>query len=287
MSKNAIHVEHLKKQYPGFALKDISFDVPEGSIVGFVGENGAGKTTTIKSILGIVPCEGKVEILGMDARRQELEIKEQIGVVFDDNHFHEAFQLKQIDAVMKRMYRNWDSGLFARYAARMKLPQGKPVKEFSRGMRMKLSIAVAMAHHPKLLILDEATSGLDPIVREEILDLFLDFIQEEDHSIFFSSHITSDLDKIADYIIFLHDGEIVFQREKQELLDSSGILKCGQQVFEALPEQEILRYRKHDFGYEVLVNRLNPVFRAHPEWVVDPASIEDIMLFLVRGRKKD
>ena len=171
MTQNAIYVEHLKKEYPGFALQDVSFSVPQGSIVGFVGENGAGKTTTIKALLGIIHSEGRIELLGRDARAQEEQIREQIGVVFDDCHFHESFRLKQIDAVMKRMYRSWDSGLFARYAGQMKLPQGKTVKEFSRGMRMKLSIAVALAHHPRLLILDEATSGLDPIVREEILDL--------------------------------------------------------------------------------------------------------------------
>ena len=287
MTQNAIYVEHLKKEYPGFALQDVSFSVPQGSIVGFVGENGAGKTTTIKALLGIIHSEGRIELLGRDARAQEEQIREQIGVVFDDCHFHESFRLKQIDAVMKRMYRSWDSGLFARYAGQMKLPQGKTVKEFSRGMRMKLSIAVALAHHPRLLILDEATSGLDPIVREEILDLFLEFIQQEDHSIFFSSHITSDLDKIADYIIFLHDGKVVFEREKNELLESSGILRCGRQVFEGLPPDAALRFRKHDFGYEALVDRRHPVFREHPDWVVDPASIEDIMLFLVRGKQRE
>ena len=284
MSKDAIRVEHLTKHYPDFTLDDINFTVPTGSIVGFVGENGAGKTTTIKSILGIIQSEGNVEILGMDAHEQEQEMKEQIGVVFDENHFHECFKAKQIDTIMKQMYRNWDTALFTQYLKTFQLPSGKTIKEFSRGMKMKLAIAVALAHHPKLLVLDEATSGLDPIVREEILDIFLDFIQDENHSIFFSSHITSDLDKIADYIIFIHNGKIVFNKEKQELVETSGILKCGKDIFNSLPKTEIIRYRQNGFGYEVLVNRVHPLFRNHPDWVVDPASIEDIMLFMVRGK---
>lgn len=285
MSQNAIFVKDLCKDYDSFSLDHLSFSVPQGSIVGFVGENGAGKTTTLKSILGIVSSQGLVQVFGKDAREQELEIKEQIGVVFDENHFYECFKPKQVEAVMKRMYWNWDSGCFGRYLKEFKLPEQKTIKEYSRGMKMKLSIAAALAHHPKLLILDEATSGLDPIVREEILDIFLDFIQDEQHSILFSSHITSDLDKIADYVIFIHNGKIVLQQDKALLLDTYGLLKCGRQVFDGLPREEIVRYRQNDFGYEVLVDRTHRLFRAHPDWVIDPVSIEDIMLLLVRGKE--
>ena len=285
MTKNAIRVENLFKQYPNFCLDHLNFTVPTGSIVGFVGENGAGKTTTMKSILGIIQSKGLVEILGMNMKEHEVEIKQQIGVVFDENHFHESFIVKEVESVMKKVFHNWDSELFDQYLIKFKLPKNKRIKEFSRGMKMKLSIAVALAHHPKLLILDEATSGLDPIVREEILDIFLEFIQDDSHSILFSSHITSDLDKIADYVIFIHDGKIIFNKEKNELIETSGILKCGKDVFEALPKAEKIRYRQNGFGYEVLVNRNNSIFRSHPEWIIDTASIEDVMLFMVRGKQ--
>ena len=195
---DAITIKNLNKTYKDFSLQDISFSVPKGSVMGFVGENGAGKTTTLKAILNLISYDsGNIEIFGLDSKKNEKEIKEQIGVVFEGSNFHENL--------------NTDNKL---------------IKEFSKGNKMKLSIAVALSHKPKLLILDEATSSLDPIVREEILDIFLDFIQDEEHSIILSSHITSDLDKIADYITFIHKGKIVFSENKDELIDTMGVLKC-------------------------------------------------------------
>ena len=281
MSKDAIRVEHLTKHYPDFTLDDINFTVPTGSIVGFVGENGAGKTTTIKSILGIIQSEGNVEILGMDAHEQEQEMKEQIGVVFDENHFHECFKAKQIDTIMKQMYRNWDTALFTQYLRTFQLPSGKTIKEFSRGMKMKLAIAVALAHHPKLLVLDEATSGLDPVVRDEVLDLLYDFMQDETHAVLLSSHITSDLDKIADNITFIHHGRVLLSEGRDELIDRHGVLRCTEEQLNALDPDAVRAVRKGAFGCEALVKR-----DGIPEnWPVEPVSVEQIMMFLTKGEE--
>ena len=213
--ENAIVVKNLRKNYKDFQLKDISFSVPKGCIMGFVGENGAGKTTTLKGILNLINRDGgSVEIFGMDNIKDEKKIKEDIGVVFDECCFYDSLNPKESSKIMKRIYKNWDGKIFNDYLKKFQIPDKKIIKEFSKGMKMKLSIAIALSHKPKLLIMDEATSGLDPIVREEILDIFLDFIQDEEHSILMSTHITGDLDKIADYITFINNGEIIFSKSK-------------------------------------------------------------------------
>jgi ABC-2 type transport system ATP-binding protein len=283
----ALKVDHLNQSYEDFGLQDVSIALPQGSIMGFIGENGAGKTTTIKAILGLIHRQGgSVQVFGKDLESQGQQIKEQIGVVFDENHFHECFRLKEVAKVMRCMYRNWDDSLFEAYQKRFHLPAKSTVKEYSRGMKMKLSLAVALSHHPKLLILDEATSGLDPVVREEVLDLLMEFIQEEDRAVLFSSHITTDLDKIADYVTFIHEGKIILSEEKDHLLYRCGVLKCGEALFQSLHSDQVLRYRKNSFGYEVLVNHASQMRTAYPDAVIDPASIEDIMLFFIRGKQK-
>lgn len=282
-----LKVNGLSKSYPGFKLNKVSFSLPHGSIMGFIGENGAGKTTTLKAILNLISKDsGEIKLFGLDNIRDEKEIKELIGVVFDESCFHDTLSLKNISRIMGNIYRNWDDSLFDSYVKDFKLPKDKTVKQFSRGMKMKLCIAAALAHHPKLLILDEATSGLDPVVREEILDIFLDFIQDEEHSILLSSHITSDLDKIADYITFIHEGEIVFSKAKDDLVDSMGVLKCGLNDFEKLDPAQIVRYRKGQFCYEVLIDDKSGFSSKNRDCIVDPVSIEEIMLFYVRGRMK-
>lgn len=281
---DALAIRGLTKRYSGFALEDISLTLPQGAILGFVGENGAGKTTTLKALLGLIhPDAGEIQILGMDPRRQEKEVKSQIGVVFDECNFHETLRLKDVDRIMAGIYPTWNHGLFRQYAQQFDLPEKKTVKEYSKGMKMKLSIAAALGHEPKLLILDEATSGLDPIMREEILDVFLDFIQDEQHAVLLSSHITSDLDKVADSIAFIHQGRLVFQRTKDELQDQMGVLKCGAADFGTLDAADVLRFRKGQFGYEVLLPDRRDFLRRHPGSLVDPASVEEIMLFYVRG----
>ncbi|MCC0726783.1 ABC transporter ATP-binding protein [Clostridioides sp. ZZV14-6045] len=283
---DAITIKNLNKSYKNFALQDVSFSVPKGSIMGFVGENGAGKTTTLKSILNLISYDsGNIEIFGLDNIKNEKEIKEQIGVVFEGSNFHENLNTNNISKIMSHIYKNWDDTLFKEYLKKLRVPNNKLIKEFSKGNKMKLSIAVALSHKPKLLILDEATSSLDPIVREEILDIFLDFIQDEEHSIILSSHITSDLDKIADYITFIHKGKIIFSESKDELIDTMGILKCSSNDFAKLTNEDYSYYRKSQFGYEVLLKDKYKFITKQPNLIVDNTTIEEIMLFYVRGDK--
>ena len=283
---NAIEIKNLNKNYQDFQLKDVSFKVPKGSIVGFIGENGAGKTTTIKAMLNLVSRDGgTIKMLGMDTSKDEKKIKESLGVVMDGCNFHDNLKTGDISKMLNSIYKNWNAQLFQNYLKKFKLPGNKIIKEFSRGMKMKLQIAVALSHEPELLILDEATSGLDPIVREEILDVFMEFIQDEKHAILISSHITSDLDKIADYIVFIHQGEILLDQEKENLLSKMGVLKCGEEDFRKLEDGEYIRYRKNQFSFEVLVNDKAVIRKKYPEAVVDGVTIEEMMLFYIRGEK--
>ncbi|NLM70004.1 MAG: ABC transporter ATP-binding protein [Firmicutes bacterium] len=279
---NVLEIKNLTKYYDGFTLDNISLALPQGSIMGFIGENGAGKSTTIKLILNVIHRDrGEVKIFGRDNLIYDSELKQSVGVVYDESNFPESMTPKNINVILRRIYRNWDQQAFFRYLDQFALPADKELKTFSRGMKMKLSIAVALSHQAKLLILDEPTSGLDPVVRDEILDIFLDFIQNEEHSIFLSTHITSDIEKIADYIAFIHQGKIVFVAEKDELLNQYGVLKCGFDDFEKLDRRFVKGFRKNRFGVEALVEKQR--FKGH---VIDAATIEDIMLFTLRGEKQ-
>ena len=282
----AINVTGLCKSYQDFALDNVSFAVPKGSIMGFIGENGAGKSTTIKAMLNLIHRDaGTVEILGMDLDGHEKEIKERIGVVFDECCFHDNLTPADISKILGNIYQNWDGKLYQKYLVQFGLDEKKKIKEFSRGMKMKLGIAAALAHRPDVLILDEATSGLDPIVREEILDIFLDFIQDENHAILISSHITSDLDKIADYLTFIHHGRIILSSGRDDLMDSMGIVKCGTEELEKIEQDQIIRYRKNQFGCEVLIRNKRSFAVGHPNMVIDPVTTEAIMLFYSRGEE--
>lgn len=218
--ENILEVKNLCKMYDKFSLKNINIELPKGTIMGLIGENGAGKTTTIKAILNLVNInDGKIKILGLDSKENKKEIKEDLGIVLDEGFLSEYLNPKDINSIMKCIYKNWDEELYFKYIENFKLPKDKISKEYSSGMKMKLKIAVALAHKPKLLILDEPTSGLDPVARNEILDIFQEFIQDEEHSVFVSSHITSDLESIADYITFINNGEIVLSKTRDELID--------------------------------------------------------------------
>jgi len=279
---NVLEIDGLTKTYDRFKLDSISFALPEGSIMGFIGENGAGKTTTIKLILNIIRRDkGNIRIFGRDNLAADADIKQDIGVVLDDISFPDSMTPRNINQFMRHIYRNWDQNTFFNYLDRFGLPQRNELKSYSRGMKLKLSIAVALSHQAKLLILDEPTSGLDPVVRDEILDIFLGFIQDEQNAVFLSTHITSDIEKVADYITFIHQGRLVFVEETNELLNRYGVLKCGPQEFEKLEPGSILGYRKNRFGVEALVERAR--FKGY---TVDDASIEDIMLFIIRGEKQ-
>lgn len=289
MEKICLDVQNLTKHYDnkGFVLDHLSFQVPYGSVMGLIGENGAGKTTALKLILNLLRRdEGTVTLFGLDNVRDEEAIKQQIGVVFDKNHFHELFTPGDLAKVMKDLYQNWDDALFTHYLEVFHLPQEKQIKAYSRGMKVKLSIACALAHHPKLLLLDEPTSGVDPIVRDEILSIFFDFIQDDEHTILMSSHITGDLEKLADYITFVHQGKLVFSGVKDDLLDRHGILKCSAAQLDRVDPKWIVTRRAGAFGCEALVNDKAAVRRRYPELLVDNASLEEIMLFYVKGEAK-
>ena len=283
---DAIVVKNLRKSYRDFTLRDISFTLPQGQVMGFVGENGAGKTTTIKALLDIIHREqGEVMLWGKPLSGNEREIKEQIGVVLADSQFHDLLTLQGIRQIMKSIYRTWDDDLFRKLSQQFSLPEKKSFKEMSTGTKRKLCLAAALAHRPRLLLLDEPTSGLDPVVREELLDLFLDFMQKEDHAILFSSHITGDLDKIADSITFLHKGEMVFSRSREDLSEKMGVIKCGAADFSSLDKSHLLRQRKSAFDVEALVDDRGYYTARYPGLMVQPATTEEIMLFYVRGEK--
>lgn len=289
MEKLCLEVQNLTKRYnkTGFMLDHVHLQVPYGSVMGLIGENGAGKTTILKLILNLIQRdEGNIRLFGLDNIQNEEAIKQQIGVVFDGNHFHELFTPTDIAKIMRDLYQKWDDRLFRQYLERFQLPTGNPLKTYSRGMKVKLSIASALAHHPKLLLLDEPTSGLDPIVRDEILSIFFDFIQDEEHTILMSSHITGDLEKIADYIAFLHKGKLVFSGVKDDLLDRHGIVKCSAGKLQCIDPKWIVKQRMGSFGCEALVRNKAMVRRNDPELIVDNASLEEIMLFYIKGEEK-
>ncbi|MEQ2677868.1 ABC transporter ATP-binding protein [Enterocloster citroniae] len=285
--ENAINIRGLSKTYKDFSLKDVNLSLPKGSIMGLIGENGAGKSTTIKAMLDLVRRDsGTIEILGKDLDTSGKEIREQIGVILGESHFHEFLNAIQVSNIMKRVYGSWDQNLFLDYLKTFSLPEKKKIKEYSKGMMMKLSIAAALSHHPKLLILDEATSGLDPIIRDEILDIFFGFIEDGEHSILISSHITSDLDKVADYITMIHDGEILFSEEKDFLMDDMGIIKCGAGDLNELKGLDIVGVRHNAYQAECLVRSRQEVSELYPDLIIDRANIEEIMLFYIRGQKQ-
>ena len=284
--QNALEVHSLNKSFDRFALKDVSFTLPRGAVMGFIGENGAGKTTTIKAVLGLIRKDsGDISVLGGSI--EDASIRAKIGVVFDDLHLHKTLRIRQAEKIFPHLYEDWDADLFAEYLNRFNLDAEKKIKDLSRGMRMKLSIALALSHHPELLILDEPTAGLDPVVRDEVLEIFQDFMQDENHAILFSSHITSDIDKIADYLTFIHDGEILFSVTTDELLGEAGILKCSAEETDALDAERegLLRIRKNQFGCEVLIRNKEQFRMRHPEAVIDSVTTEALMLFYARGEE--
>ncbi|MGN0658541.1 MAG: ABC transporter ATP-binding protein [Emergencia sp.] len=283
--ENAIEVRNLTRSFGEFSLDNVSFDLPAGCILGLIGENGAGKSTTIRLIMDTMQRDGgTVKVLGMDNSQPEFQkLKNRIGVVMDEAYFPAVIDARTVNRMMREIYDQWDEELFFGYIHRLELPENRQFKDFSRGMKMKLAISVAMAHHPELLILDEATSGLDPIVRDEILDIFIEFTREENHSVLISSHILSDLEKICDYIAFLHKGRLLFCEEKDRLIDSFGILQCTQQQLTEVPAEAVLGKRQSSYGASCLVRRemVSPAFE------IEKAGIEDIMLYMVKGEKTE
>ena len=282
---NAIELTHIHKSFGAFAIQDLTLAVPSGTICGLVGENGAGKSTTIRLLMGgLQPDSGTCTVLGTDAASPEfLAVKEDIGVVLDEAYFPESLHALQVGDIMARTYRRWDGKQYRNYLTRFGLPEKKQFKDFSRGMKMKLAIAVALSHSPRLLVLDEATAGLDPFVRDEVLEIFNEFTREEDHSILISSHILSDLEKLCDYIAFLHQGRLLFCEEKDQLLEQYGILTDSVEQADALlPEAIVAREPNGYGGVRCLVRRdLAPA-----GFQLERPTVEDIILFMVKGAKE-
>lgn len=285
MMDTVLRVENLTKQYDGFKLDHVSFSVPGGTIMGLIGENGAGKSTTIRAILNLLhKDEGMVTFWGKELDSAK-GLKEKIGVVFDSINFYETLTPAKVGKISRAAYKQWDDSLYAAYLNRFALPGDKEIRTFSLGMKRKLGIAVALSHHPQLLILDEATSGLDPVMRNDLLDVFLEFVQDESHSILLSSHITTDLERIADYITFIHQGSVLFCKTKDELRYQYGIIRCGADLFNTIERSEILAWRRDTYQWDVLVADKEKARRKYKTAVVDDASLDDIMLLYVKGER--
>ena len=276
----AIEIKNLCKQYPKFALQSVSFTLPMGYIMGFIGENGAGKTTVMKSMLHLVrPDSGTVLLLGQDATKENAALKQQIGVVLDTANFPQSFTTQDVHQMLKRVYSKWDGALYQQYLEQFHLPEKKKFKEFSMGMKKKLAVAAALAHHPKLLILDEATSGLDPVVRDELIDLLLDFVRDENHAILISSHIVSDLEKLCDTIAFLHKGKLLLCEDKDTLREEYALWHGTAGQLEELDKNAIVSRRVTAYGAEALVKReLVPAGST-----LTPVSIEELFVLMVKG----
>lgn len=279
---NALEIKNLTKTYPGFMLDNIDLTLPSGCIMGLIGENGAGKSTTIKLILGMIRKDGgRITILGKDNEDGIELTKEDVGVVMDEVGIPECLTVKQVGNVMKNTFHNWDEAEFSRLVSKLALPEKKQFKDFSRGMKMKLGIAIAMSHDSKLLILDEATSGLDPVVRDEVVEMFSEFTRDENHSILISSHIVSDLEKLCDYVAFLHKGKLLLCEEKDELLAKYGLIHCTSEELRALPAYAVKHKRENPYGVDAMVYR-----DAMPSGTnVSPISIEELFVFMVKEER--
>ena len=277
---NVLEINNITKDYKKFKIDNISFNLPKGYIMGFIGANGAGKTTTIKLILNMIKRDsGEIKVFGLDNIREEERIKEQIGVVFDECYYLEEWTINDVEKAVSMFYKNWNSSIYEKYLKEFNLARDKKVKDLSRGMRMKLMIAVAFSHEAKLLILDEPTSGLDPVARDEFLDILRDYIEDEEKSVIFSSHITSDIEKIADYITYINNGKIIFTGEKDEFLEKYCIIKGGKEDITESQKKEIIGLRMHSTGFEGLIE-LKKAVGFSSKVIIEKASLDEIMIYM-------
>ena len=286
--ENAIEISGLTKKYDGFTLDNVSFSVPKGSIMGFIGQNGAGKTTTIRSLLNVIKCDsGEIKLLGLDHIKDEYAVKERMAVVFDELPFHDSFTGAALSKMFSGLYGSWDAKRFFELCDRFGLPVKKKLSKFSKGMKMKMQIATALSHNAELLIMDEATTGLDPVVRNEILDMFREYLMEGDKSIFMSSHITSDLEKIADCVSFIDRGKILLTGYKDDILDTHAVIKCTKDEYREIAPGDFISARINDFGAEVMVADRKAAAEKYSGAAIEKTTLEEIMLFYVNREKKE
>lgn len=282
-----LEVRNLTKNYPGFSLNNISFTLEKGYIMGFIGPNGAGKTTTIRLIMNLIRRDsGEIRVFGLDNIKDELEVKERIGFVYDENHFYNELSVLEMKKIIAPFYSRWDDSVFKDYLDRFELSPRKKIKDLSRGMKMKFSLVIALSHHADLLLLDEPTSGLDPIFRSELLDILAEIIQDENKSIFLSTHLTADLDKIADYITFINRGELVFCEGKDAIMERYALVKGDNELLDEELKREFIGINQSKYGFTGLtrdVQRVRQVFGSSV--LIEKASLEDIMLYTVRGEQ--
>ncbi len=285
--KNVIEIKNLVKKYKkGFKLGPINIDIPKGQIIGLIGENGSGKTTLIKTIIGALkPSEGEIKVFGDSIMTNSSYIYKDVGVVLDGAFFPELLNAEEVASSMRNFYESFDDELFRTYLKKFKLDGKKSIKSLSKGMKKKLEIAVALAHKPKLLILDEPSEGLDPVVRNEILEEFLNFVGDEEHTILLSTHITSDLEHIADRIVFLNEGQIILNEERDILLEDYGILKCSIDDFKRIKNEDIIKYKKGKYNYEVLIKNKDKAVKKYKDFVIDKITLDDLMVLLIKGGK--
>lgn len=284
---NAIEIKDLTKTYKDFTLDHISLTIPSGVVMGLIGENGAGKSTLINSILGITKSKyDQLNYFGKSFKVCEKEIKEDIAVIFDSTHYNQKFTPKIIEKLLKKIYKKWDSNLFHHYLDRFNIPMNKKIEKLSRGMKMKLEFAIAFSHHAKILILDEATSGLDPVVRDDVLSMIREFTEKEENTVLISSHITSDLDKIADYIAFVHQGKLIFVESYEDIHENYGIINGGKDLFHSLNEEDIVSYIKEPYSYSILVKNKQALQSTFSDLEIRRPTIEEFMLFYVKGAKQ-
>lgn len=284
---NILEIKNLTKKYTDFTLDSINFKLEKGYIMGFIGPNGAGKSTTIKLIMNLIKKNaGEIKLFGLDNIKNEKDIKQRIGFVYDENCFYEELDLIQMKNIIAPFYKQWDNKTFDRYMSDFNLPKKKKIKELSKGMKMKYSLAIALSHNAELIIMDEPTSGLDPIFRSELLDILCSVIQDENKSILFSTHITTDLEKIADYITFLNNGKIVFSDTKDTILESYSIVKGNKSLLDRDTKKEFIKIRENSFGFEALSNNTDKIKKLFKDnALIEKASLEDIMVYTVRGHE--
>lgn len=283
MMKAVLEVNNLKKELGSFSLEQLTFSLKEGCITGFIGVNGSGKTTTIKTILGLYPKDdGSIKFFGKDMEKNECEIKNRIGVVLDEGYFYEEMTLKEMKSIIAPAYTNWDESVFLNYINRFNLKLNQKIATLSKGMRMKFAITLALSHHADLLIMDEPTSGLDPLIRNELMEILLDFMEEEGKSVFFSTHITSDLEKVADMLILIDNGKIVFNESKDELLERHALIKGDNRLINEHSTKLFLRLRQTPFGFEGITNKVDQVCEQMKDIIIERPSIEDVMLAYVK-----